>query len=95
MPTLRVDRIRGALADSAFMGVLPLPTLTACVSSASGALPVSVSIDRRGRISASPGRGTLRDRATIRCIERAIESLTLGPEAGPTRARITITIPAP
>jgi hypothetical protein len=93
VPTVRVDRISGALAESAFAGALPVPALRTCVGTASGELPMRVTVDRRGRVAARAGRGSLRDRATIRCLVGAIESLTLGPEAGPTRARITITLP--
>lgn len=95
LPTVRIDRITGALAESALVGALPIPALSSCVGPAGGELPVRVVIDRRGRVSASPGRGSLRHRATVRCIEAAIESLTFAPEAGPTRARITVTIPPP
>jgi hypothetical protein len=95
LPTVRIDRITGALSESALGGALPVPALGRCVGPAGGDLPVRVSIDRRGRVSASPARGTLRHRATVRCIEEAIEALTFAPEAGPTRARITVTIPPP
>jgi hypothetical protein len=94
LPTVRIDRIAGALAESALAGALPVPALGTCANGAGGEVPLRVVVDRRGRLSARAGRGTLRDRATVRCIVRALESLSLGPEAGPTRARITVTVPS-
>ena len=95
VPTITVSSIRGALSESALSGALPVPSLSACLTTPrGGTLRMSVSIDRRGRVRATPSAGTFRHAATITCLERAIESLTMSPEAGPTRARLEITIPA-
>jgi hypothetical protein len=94
-PTVRIDRISGALAESAIASVIPVPALASCIATPrTGTLRMTVAIDRRGRITATPGTGTFRHRASITCMERAIESLSPGAEAGPTRIRLTLTIPA-
>lgn len=94
VPSVHVDRIRGALAETAFLDTMPVPALASCLGAPHGTMIFSVSINRRGAVAASPqSGGTLRHRATLRCVERAIEALSFAPEAGPTRARITITVP--
>lgn len=95
VPSVRVDRITGALAESAIATVVPVPALGTCIATPrGGTLRMTVAIDRRGRVSATPAAGTFRHRASITCMERAIEGLMPGAEAGPTRIRMTLTIPA-
>ena len=94
VPAVRVDRITGALAESAIASAVPVPALASCVATPrGGTLRMTVAITRRGRVTATPGTGTFRHRTSITCMERAIEALTPGAEAGPTRIRLTLTIP--
>lgn len=95
-PSLTFTRLSGVLPEVQVTAMLPLSALGACVTSArSGTVRFTVSINRRGRVTATRTGGTFNHSRSTTCMERAIEALTPGAEAGPTVARIVLTIPAP
>jgi hypothetical protein len=90
-PTIALDRLRGALSQEALTFVLGHDRFAQCTTTQTGALPISVSIDRRGRAHASAGRSTLRDTAYRTCVVSAIEAAQFPTASGNTRVRVTIT----
>ncbi|AKF11210.1 hypothetical protein [Sandaracinus amylolyticus] len=89
--TVRVDTARGALTTDQIAGAIPATTFDGCTA-ASGELPINLFIARDGRPSATRGRGTLRDGATIQCVMRALRAVRFPTARRSTRATLTITI---
>lgn len=95
-PSLAFTRLTGVLSEAQVTAMLPLSALGACVTSTrSGTVRFTVSINRRGRVTATRTGGTFSHSRSTTCMDRAIEALTPGAEAGPTVARIVLTVPAP
>jgi hypothetical protein len=86
--TVRIETIRGALAAPSLQSTFPALGFEQCANGQTGEVPVSVAINARGQIAASPDRGTLRDRAVLRCVERQLEALTAPASNGRTRMRV-------
>jgi len=95
-PSLEFARITGVLTEAQVTAMLPLSAFGACVTSTrAGTVRFTVSINRRGRVTATRTGGTFNHSRSTTCMDRAIEALTPGAEAGPTVARIVLTVPAP
>lgn len=88
---VRVDTIRGALAADALAAAISPSAFDACPAAA-GELPLSVRVAPDGRVSARATRGTIRDRAVIRCIVAALTAQRLPAGTGATRATLTVTL---
>ncbi|MFO0714102.1 MAG: hypothetical protein U0353_29870 [Sandaracinus sp.] len=89
--TVRIEAIRGALAAPSLESSFPAVGFEACANGQTGEVPVAVSINARGQIAANPGRGTLRDRAVLRCVEQHLEALHAPASPGRTRLRAIFT----
>jgi hypothetical protein len=89
--TVRIETIRGALAAPSLESTFPALGFEQCANGQTGEVPVSVAINARGQIAASPGRGTLRDRTVLRCVERQLEALHAPASSGRTRMRVIFT----
>jgi len=89
--TVRIESVRGALAAPSLQSTFPALGFDTCATGQTGEIPVNVAINARGQIAASPGRGTLRDRNVMRCVERTLEALRAPTSAGRTRMRVVFT----
>ncbi|MFN7699696.1 MAG: hypothetical protein ACK6CU_11990 [Deltaproteobacteria bacterium] len=89
--TVRIETVRGALEAPSLERTFPAVGFETCADGQTGEVRVSVAIDARGRVSARPGRGTLRDRAVLRCVERQLEALSAPSSGGRTRMRVVFT----
>ncbi len=89
--TVRIESVRGALAAPSLQSTFPALGFDTCATGQTGEIPVNVSINGRGQIAASPGRGTLRDRNVMRCVERTLEALRAPTSSGRTRMRVVFT----
>jgi len=85
---VRIESIRGALAAPSLQTTFPALGFEGCANGMTGELPVSVSINARGQISARAGRGTLRDRNVSRCVVQQVEALSAPASEGRTRMRV-------
>lgn len=85
---VRIESIRGALAAPSLESTFPALGFEACANGQVGEVPVAVAIDARGRVSARPGRGSIRDRGVLSCVAERLESLTAPPSNGRTRMRV-------
>lgn len=89
--TVRIESVRGALAAPSLQSTFPALGFDTCATGQTGEIPVNVAINARGDIAASPGRGTLRDRNVMRCVERTLEALHAPASNGRTRMRVVFT----
>ena len=89
--TVRIESLRGALAAPSLQSTFPALGFETCATGQTGEIPVNVAINSRGQVAASPGRGTLRDRNVMRCLERTVEALRAPTSSGRTRLRAVFT----
>ena len=93
----RVDSASGGLTAEELTASTLGQELGRCVApttTAVGELPLRLTIRRTGVTRYSTGRGTLRDRVMIRCLQTAVTAMRFEPRPRSTTARITVTLSA-